>query len=215
MKLRDWNETDVVEFSGEGMSVQKQVELYRSARCQVGPHGAGLVHMIFAPTNFGTAEVTPGDYNPEEPGKPNGCMRNVAWALHQRHAWLVVAGATASSTLSADPDGPLRSHPVCPSCGCPVRCTGPTCLSLLRVAEVLTLAQHACDSTQPGGVFDMQGGTQGEVRNSGSTEPKFRPLQSSGPALSTSLLLGRQTLRRTSEPSSRQATTPRPSGARS
>lgn len=48
--------------NGSG-SLRQQISTFRDARCQVGPHGAGLALMLFAPSPwFGTAEVTPGAY---------------------------------------------------------------------------------------------------------------------------------------------------------
>ena len=57
----------VVDGSG---TLEQQVRRYRGARCQVGPHGAGLAMMLFAPDAFGTAEVTPGAYFVSIKGKP-------------------------------------------------------------------------------------------------------------------------------------------------
>lgn len=43
------------------VTLREQITIFRGARCQVGPHGAGMALMVFAPTPwFGTAEVTPG-----------------------------------------------------------------------------------------------------------------------------------------------------------
>ena len=110
----------VVDGSG---ALHEQVSLYRRARCQVGPHGAGLAMMLFAPNGFGTAEVTPGAYFVAIKGKPgfdgnmhlnrnrnrtgrgvsnptpNACFRGLAASLGQRHVWLVVTGATANDDL--------------------------------------------------------------------------------------------------------------------
>ena len=111
----------VVDGSG---ALHEQVSLYRRARCQVGPHGAGLAMMLFAPDGFGTAEVTPGAYFVAIKGKPgfdgnmhlnrnrnrtgrgvsnptpNACFKGLAASLGQRHVWLVVAGATANDDLA-------------------------------------------------------------------------------------------------------------------
>ena len=44
-------------------SLRSQVELFRGARCQVGPHNARMALMLFAPSPwFGTAEISPGAY---------------------------------------------------------------------------------------------------------------------------------------------------------
>ena len=77
--------------------------------------------MVFAPTDFGTAEVSPGLYFAKLAGKPglhlnrnrnrsaawvrggepNACYRGLAdTGLGQRHEWLVVGGATANSDLT-------------------------------------------------------------------------------------------------------------------
>jgi len=112
------------EFDGVG-SLRDQITAFRGARCQVGPHGAGLSLMVFAPADFGTAEVSPGAYFVRLAGKPglhlnrnrnrsahafggepNACYRGLAdTGLGQRYAWLLVAGATANSDLTPDVDG--------------------------------------------------------------------------------------------------------------
>ena len=96
---------EIVEVSGGEISMREQLETYATARCQVGPHGAGLVLMMFAPDDFGTAEVTPGNYWASLNGdaQPNGCFKGVALTLGQRHEWLLVEDATAESTLTAEP----------------------------------------------------------------------------------------------------------------
>lgn len=99
-----YSDDEVIEMSGGEISMHEQVKTYATARCQVGPHGAGLVLMMFAPDNFGTAEVTPGNYWPDRPGEPNGCFKGVAERLGQRHVWLIVDGATDQSTLTAEPE---------------------------------------------------------------------------------------------------------------
>ena len=110
-------------------TLQVQVGLYKKARCQVGPHGAGLALMMFAPDTFATAEVTPGSYfvtikgkAGESPGagnlhlnrnrnrtgrgvsdpQPNACYRGLAATLSQRHVWLLISGATANDDLAAE-----------------------------------------------------------------------------------------------------------------
>ena len=62
----------IVELAGgSNRTLRDQIELFRGARCQVGPHGAGMALMLFAPERvFGTAEVTPGAYFVSIRGKP-------------------------------------------------------------------------------------------------------------------------------------------------
>jgi len=97
--------------------IHEQVAAFRAARCQVGSHGAGLSLMVFAPTDFGTAEVGPGRYFVRSTagrlhlnrnrnrsgaitGEPNACYRGLAAGLGQRHEWVLISGATANSDLT-------------------------------------------------------------------------------------------------------------------
>ena len=74
--------------------------------------------MVFAPADFGTAEVTPARYFVRLPGKPglhlnrnrnrsgaiasepNACYRGLAAGLGQRHEWLLMPEATANSDMT-------------------------------------------------------------------------------------------------------------------
>ena len=76
-------------FDGAG-SVREQVELFATARCLVGPHGAGMVLMIYAPSSYGTAEVSPGDYSKRM--LTNHCFRSLSRKLGLRHSWVVMPG---------------------------------------------------------------------------------------------------------------------------
>ena len=87
--------------------------------------------MMFAPDSFGTAEVSPGAYFVSIRGKlglasepahsnmhlnrnrnrtgrgvsdprPNACFQGLAATLGQKHAWLIVSGATANEDLAVD-----------------------------------------------------------------------------------------------------------------
>ena len=120
----------VTVLNGNGtVALHAQIELFRSARCQVGPHGAGMALMLFAPTPwFGTAEVTPGAYFVEirgKPGdhlnrhrnrtskwvanpKPNACYRGLAATMGQRHEWLVMSGMPANEDLSPEVDAVIK-----------------------------------------------------------------------------------------------------------
>ena len=68
---------------GDGnLSLREQVELFRGARCQIGPHGAGMALMLFAPSpSFGTVEVAPGAYFVAIRGKPGDHATDVASGL--------------------------------------------------------------------------------------------------------------------------------------
>ena len=112
--------------------LREQVATFHSARCQIGPHGAGMSLMVFAPNDFGTAEISPGRYfvrlagrdglhlnrnrnrSAASVGEPNACYRGLAAGLGQRHEWLLMAGATANSDLTP------------------------------AVADVVRIARHAC-----------------------------------------------------------------------
>jgi len=113
-------------LSGNGSTpLRAQIELFRSARCQIGPHGAGMALMLFAPAPwFGTAEVSPGSYFVSlrgRPGehlnrhrnrtskwvinpKPNACYRGLAATMGQRHEWVLIGGAPANEDLTPDVD---------------------------------------------------------------------------------------------------------------
>lgn len=70
---------------GKSTTLRSQVELFRGARCQIGPHGISLAFMLFAPSpGFGTAEVTPG-------------------------AYFIVATDTSIRSVPAPPGGPGRT----------------------------------------------------------------------------------------------------------
>ena len=74
--------------------------------------------MVFAPVDFGTAEVVPGRYFVRLPGKaglhlnrnrnrseaiasePNACYQGLAAGLAQRHEWIIISEATANSDLT-------------------------------------------------------------------------------------------------------------------
>lgn len=122
----------VVDGSG---TLRAQIESFRAARCQVGPHGAGLSLMLFAPPTFGTAEITPGAYFVRIRGKPgehlnrnhnrsgravlsqspNACFQGLAATLGMRHEWVVVRGATANEDLAPDPELVAQlARAVCP-----------------------------------------------------------------------------------------------------
>jgi len=102
-------------FDGAG-SVREQAELFATARCMVGPHGAGMVLMIYAPTSYGTAEVSPGDYGEwtgDEFGAwsgqtgPNHCFRFLSRKLGLRHAWAVMPGVEHDDEMTPSIDDVL------------------------------------------------------------------------------------------------------------
>lgn len=74
---------NVREIDSAKLSFKDQVDAYRRARCQVGPHGAGMSLMLFAPNDFGTAEISWAD------GYRN-CFRGLALSLNQRSVWFGV-----------------------------------------------------------------------------------------------------------------------------
>ena len=106
-------------FDGAG-SVREQAELFATARCMVGPHGPGMVLMIYAPSSFGTAEVSPGKYRTpnDRTGRmvANHCYRFLSRKLGLRHAWVVMPGITNNDEMTP------------------------------RIDDVLTIARDACNA---------------------------------------------------------------------
>lgn len=119
--------------SSSNTPLREQIRLFRGASCQVGPHGAGMALMLFAPQSFGTAEVGPGAYFVSIRGKPgardvasgrslhlnrgrnrtsrwvgeptpNACYRGLAATLGMKHEWVIVPGATANDDLAPEPE---------------------------------------------------------------------------------------------------------------
>lgn len=99
-------------FDGSG-SLQQQIKLFHKARCLVGPHGAGMVMMLFAPATFGTAEVSPGEYGTwsgaefgEWDGRlgPNHCFRFLSAKLGLRHAWVVLPWLEGNDVMEPEVD---------------------------------------------------------------------------------------------------------------
>lgn len=113
----------VVEHDGYG-TLEQQLAQFHTARCQVGPHGAALVMMMFAPSDFGTAEVSPGAYfavskkssatelapgtsfeeTDEQAGTANRCFRNVAAQLGMQHVMVLINNATSRSNMTPSVD---------------------------------------------------------------------------------------------------------------
>lgn len=97
-------------------SLTEQIQIFRSARCLVGPHGAGMVMMLFAPQSFGTAEVSPGEYGlwsgaeyGEWDGRlgPNHCFRFLSAKLGLRHAWVVLPWLEGNDVMEPEVDDVL------------------------------------------------------------------------------------------------------------
>lgn len=103
----------IVDGSG---SLNDQIKVFRSSRCLVGPHGAGMVMMLFAPQSFGTAEVSPGEYGlwsgaeyGEWDGRlgPNHCFRFLSAKLGLRHAWVVLPWLEGNDAMEPEVDDVL------------------------------------------------------------------------------------------------------------
>lgn len=60
------------------LSVIEQVRLFSGASIIIGPHGAGLTNMVFAPTSATLIELFPGDYF-------NGCYWTLTSTLDQHY----------------------------------------------------------------------------------------------------------------------------------
>ena len=103
----------IVDGSG---TLDQQIKVFRSSRCLVGPHGAGMVMMLFAPQSFGTAEVSPGEYGlwsgaeyGEWDGRlgPNHCFRFLSAKLGLRHAWVVLPWLEGNDAMEPEVDDVL------------------------------------------------------------------------------------------------------------
>ncbi|KAL3910032.1 MAG: hypothetical protein SGPRY_009211 [Prymnesium sp.] len=95
-----------VQVVNDSASLLTQVGLFRGARCQVGPHGAGLAMMLFAPDSFATAEISPGAYFVSVKDKPGMIgfvhLNRYRNRTGQTHEWLLVAGAKANDDMAVD-----------------------------------------------------------------------------------------------------------------
>ncbi|MEM7345167.1 MAG: glycosyltransferase family 61 protein [Chloroflexota bacterium] len=73
------------------LSFSKQLELFASARVVIGPHGAGLTNMLFAPSTATLIELIPDD-------QVNHCFWLIANAVGHRYTFL------AGQTMNAQRD---------------------------------------------------------------------------------------------------------------
>ncbi len=86
------NEDEVIRFLSQrgfeiitltGMPLQKQIERFASAKIVIGPHGAGLTNMLFAPPDATLIELMPND-------QVNHCFWVIANAID--HHYTFIAG---------------------------------------------------------------------------------------------------------------------------
>ena len=66
-----------------GMPVRDQIALFSGARCIVGPHGAGLTNVMFAPPGAIVVEITNTKI------RHMGDFRSIAFHMNQRHIEIV------------------------------------------------------------------------------------------------------------------------------
>ena len=66
-----------------GMPVENQIALFSRARCIVGPHGAGLTNVMFAPPGATVVEITNTTI------RHMGDFRSIAFHMNQRHIEIV------------------------------------------------------------------------------------------------------------------------------
>ena len=66
-----------------GMSVRDQIALFSRAKCIVGPHGAGLTNVMFAPPGATVVEITNTKI------RHMGDFRSIAFHMNQRHVEIV------------------------------------------------------------------------------------------------------------------------------
>lgn len=66
-----------------GMAVRDQIALFSRARCIVGPHGAGLTNVMFAPPGATVVEITNTKI------RHMGDFRSIAFHMNQRHIEIV------------------------------------------------------------------------------------------------------------------------------
>ena len=99
------------------MSPAEQVRAFAEAECMVGPHGAGLTNLAFAPAGAAVVELFARDY-------VNECF----WALAStveglRYRYLVGDGTPSGPGGTAGWPPTSRSTPA-RSCACSTSCSG-------------------------------------------------------------------------------------------
>lgn len=94
-RLRDWfPAAEIIKLTGNE-TANKTRAVMREASVVIGPHGAGLSHIIFAPASATLVEIMMGVDS-------NMCFWNLATAIGMRHVLLVSAGRSSGDRLHVD-----------------------------------------------------------------------------------------------------------------